>query len=104
MVLLVVELHDLPRDERLESIIGVWEIRESVSGHDGFNETVVVESREWETDRRLISSIYFSCRLFINAAYAVAHGMSLNGPLSTSYDYIYNSDIRYIINVVIHER
>jgi hypothetical protein len=32
MVLLVVKLHDLPRDERLESIIGVWEIRESLSG------------------------------------------------------------------------
>lgn len=36
MVLLVMKLHDLPRDERLESVVGVWEIGESVLRHDGF--------------------------------------------------------------------
>lgn len=37
-MLFVMKLHDLPRNERLESIIGVWEIRESVCGHDGFDD------------------------------------------------------------------
>lgn len=60
VVLLVVKLHDLPRDERLEGVVGVGEVGESVLARHVVDFCAVGENQEGERKVEVGESRYLS--------------------------------------------